>query len=257
MAFEAFLAAGDPRPRRRRRLTYAVSLAVHAALLSGGVAYSFWHVEEITPPRVHVTFMAAAPPPPAPPPPPAGGAASEAPKKKTPPKVKPTLTALVQPQLVPPKKEEPQQGPDDDDPDQAFAGGAKGGTPGGTIGGTIGGKIGGTIGGAVGGVVGGAPQPTKPRLLPPQMGAKRRISGDDPEFPAIYRRSGLVYVVLAQVCVSKTGSVDSVTILHGANSTLDENVVKAIQRSWRYDPMLANNIPVPFCYPARVEFNSN
>ena len=72
MAFEAFLEGDDPRPRRRRRLTYAVSLAVHAALLAGGVAYSFWHVEEITPPTVRVTFMAAAPPPPAPPPPPAG-----------------------------------------------------------------------------------------------------------------------------------------------------------------------------------------
>ena len=30
MAFEAFLEGGDQRPRRRRRLTYVVSLAVHA-----------------------------------------------------------------------------------------------------------------------------------------------------------------------------------------------------------------------------------
>ena len=39
MAFEAFLEGGDPRPRRRRRLTYAVSLAVHAALLAGGASF--------------------------------------------------------------------------------------------------------------------------------------------------------------------------------------------------------------------------
>jgi hypothetical protein len=83
MAFEAFLEADDRRPRRRRRLIYAVSLVVHGALLSGGVAYSFWHVDEISPPAVRVTFMAAAPPPPAPaPPPPRGGAPPPKPRHR-------------------------------------------------------------------------------------------------------------------------------------------------------------------------------
>jgi periplasmic protein TonB len=257
MAFEAFLEGGDPRPRRRRRLTYAVSLAVHAALLAGGIAYSFWHVEEITPPRVHVTFMAATPPPPAAPPPPPAGGSAEAPKKKATPKVKPTLTALVQPPLVPPKKEQPKPDPDDDDPAQAFAGSTKGGTAGGTIGGTTGGKIGGTTGGTVGGAVGGTgPKPTGPRKLAPQIGALQKESGEDPDFPALLRRSGRFYVVLANICVSRTGNVDGVTILQGADTLLDGNVVSAVKK-WRYRPLMADNQAVPFCYFGRFEFKSN
>ena len=55
----------------RRRLIYAASVALHVALIAAGVAYSFWHIEELTPPTVRVTFMASAPPPPPPPPRPA------------------------------------------------------------------------------------------------------------------------------------------------------------------------------------------
>jgi len=257
MAFEAFLEGGDQRPRRRRRLTYVVSLAVHAALLAGGIAYSFWHVEEITPPTVHVTFMAAAPPPPAAAPPPPAGGASDATRPKTHKVKTTTLTAIVQPRPDPPKKDEPKRDPDDDDdPTQAFAGGKKGGTVGGKIGGIVGGTIAGSPDGTLGGVVGAPPQPTKPRMLAPQMGAKQRAAGDDPDFPALYRRTGLVYVVLAQVCVSTKGSVDGVTILHGANATLDENVINTA-RSWVYHPLLFNNTAVPFCYHARFEFKSN
>src|SRR5882724_4776643 len=142
MAFEAFLQTDDPRPRWRRRLTLTISLLVHAAVLAGGVAYSFWRVEEITPPTVRVTFLASAPPPPAPPPPPPPAGGNAAPKKKVTTTPKPTLTALVQPKLEQPKKVEPKpEPPDDDDPDQAIAGGTHGGTAGGTIGGMLGGTV--------------------------------------------------------------------------------------------------------------------
>ena len=123
---------------------YAGSVAVHVALILVGVAYSFWHVEELSPPRLKLTFMSAAPPPPPPPPPPGGG--SNAPKKKVP-KVRPVEqkpTAIVQPKdtpkVVEPPKEEPKPGD-----------GVKGGEIGGKIGGEIGGKIGGEIGGKIGG----------------------------------------------------------------------------------------------------------
>lgn len=258
MAFEAFLEGGDQRPRRRRRLTYVVSLAVHAALLAGGIAYSFWHVDEITPPTVHVMFMAAAPPPPAAAPPPPAGGSSDPAKPKTPRKVKtPTLTAIVQPRPDPVKNEPKQEPEDDDDAAQAFAGGKKGGAPGGTIGGELGGKVGGKIGGTAGGADNGtAPKPTGTRKLAPQIGALQKESGDDPDFPALLRRSGRFYVVLANICVSKTGSVDSVTILQGADTLLDGNVVSAVKK-WRYRPLMADNNAVPFCYFGRFEFRSN
>jgi protein TonB len=260
MAFEAFLERDDVRPRRRRRVTYTVSLIVHAALLGVGIAYSFWRVDEISPPTVRVTFMSSAPPPAAPPPPAAGGG-SAAPRKKILPKVKPTLATLVQPRLIPPKREtdEPKtEPPDDDDPDQAFAGGTRGGTKGGTIGGTIGGTLGGTPGGTIGGGAGGTPGPrsTPPRMVAPNMGAKQKASGDDPEFPAILRRAGTLYVVLAKVCVSRTGTVDGVSILKGAHPMLDAKVIAAV-KAWRYRPLLADSNAVPFCYPLRFEFNSD
>jgi protein TonB len=258
MAFEAFLERDDVRPRRRRRVTYTVSLIVHAALLAVGIAYSFWRVDEISPPTVKVTFLSSAPPPTAAPPPPAAGG-SAAPRKKIVPKVKPTATTLVQPRLIPPKKEEPKTEPqDDDDPDQAFAGGAKGGVKGGTIGGTIGGTVGGTPGGTVGGVADGTPAPRKSSLarLEPEMGAKQKASGDDPEFPAILRRAGTLYLVLAKVCVSRTGAVESVSISKGAHPMLDEKVIAAV-KDWRYRPLLADGNAVPFCYPLRFEFKSD
>src|SRR6476620_8306711 len=103
MAFEAFRGASvGNRPRARwRTLMYAGSVLVHVALILVGVAYSFWHLEELSPPRLKLTFMSAAPPPPPPPPP--GGGGSNAPKKKLP-KVRPVeqkLTAIVQPKETP------------------------------------------------------------------------------------------------------------------------------------------------------------
>ena len=80
MAFDAFRAESKARPRRGR-LMVAISIAFHGVLLSAGVAYSFWHVDELTPPSVKVTFLSAAPPPPPPPPPAGGGGAA---RKKVP-----------------------------------------------------------------------------------------------------------------------------------------------------------------------------
>jgi hypothetical protein len=75
VAFEAFRAESQPRSARGR-LTVALSIAFHGALLAAGIAYSFWHVDELTPPSVKVTFLSAAPPPPPPPPPAGGGGAA-------------------------------------------------------------------------------------------------------------------------------------------------------------------------------------
>jgi protein TonB len=237
-----------------------VSVVVHAALLAGGIAYSFWRVEEISPPTVRVTFLSSAPPPPAPaPPPPAGGNAASTRKKTpiTPPRTNPIT--LVEPRKIPPRKEDPRdEPPDDEDPDQALAGGTKGGTKGGVIGGEIGGAIGGTVGGTIGGVVGGqsAPKPVATKMIAPQMGALQKQSGDDPDFPPRLRRSGMIYVVLTKICVSRAGVVDSVSILKGTDPALDNNVLNAV-KGWRYHPLLADNNAVPFCYFGRFEFKAN
>ena len=253
MAFEAFRAGvdGGNRPRARwRTLMYAGSVAVHVALILVGVAYSFWHVEELSPPRLKLTFMSAAPPPPPPPPPPGGG--SNAPKKKVP-KVRPVEqkpTAIVQPKdtpkVVEPPKEEPKPGD-----------GVKGGEIGGKIGGEIGGKIGGEIGGKIGGDPGGKIDGTgttpSAKLMPQHLGAAQKLSGADPPFPASLRKNGVIYRVMVKICVTTTGSVDKVIMAKGADPLLDDGVIATV-KTWHYRPLTANNVTVPFCYPALFEF---
>jgi protein TonB len=117
-----------------------------------------------------------------------------------------------------------------------------------------GGVKGGVAGGVVGGVVGAAVP--SPKFLPPQMGAQRKLSGADPDFPAVLRRQGAMYLVMAKICVGVAGNVDSVTLQKRAEPTLDGNVIAAV-KGWRFQPMTANGTPVPFCYFGRFEFKSD
>src|SRR4051794_5001442 len=106
MAFDAYRTQTQGRPSHRRRVTYLLSAALHGVLIVVGVAYSFWHVDELSPPLLRVTFMSAAPPPPPPsPPPPAGGGAQK--KKvtlKPKPVVIPKVGEIVQPRETPQPK---------------------------------------------------------------------------------------------------------------------------------------------------------
>ena len=251
MAFEAYRSQTATRSPRRR-LTYALSLALHAALIAAGVAYSFWHVEELSPPNLRVTFMSASPPPPPPPPPAGGGAARKKIAQKPKTAIVPTKPPdIVQPRETPPPKPEPKDDDDDDDDQPSgVKGGAKDGVPGGKIGGTPGGTLGGTPGGTPGGTVAA---PVVAKLLPPNMGALQKISGADPAFPPALRKPGSSYAVLAKICVSRTGDVESVTIMKKADPVLDANVISAV-KGWRFRPLMANNTAVPFCYPATFQF---
>jgi outer membrane biosynthesis protein TonB len=253
MAFEAFRSQTTASPRSgRKRLWYALSIAFHAALIGAGVVYSFWHIEELSPPLLKVTFMSAAPPPPPAAPPPAGGGAQA--KKKVTVKPKPVIQPkqeLVQPKEIP-KKEEPKEEPKPENP------GEKAGTPGGTIGGTPGGTIGGTPGGTVGGTPGGTGSGPvgAPKFLPPHIGIAQKLSGDDPPFPLSLRQPGAVYHVLVKVCVSVTGGVDKVTIMKSTESQLDSGVIDTLKRSWRFRPYMANAIAIPFCTIKDFEFKT-
>jgi protein TonB len=233
MAFDAFLTQEKAKPKKWRRVTYTVSAAFHAALLVGGAIHSFWHVDELTPPNVQVTFMSAAPPPPPPPP---------AARKKTQTKVKPRPTEIVQPkpdQIVQPKEKEPEEEPDD---------------------GVEGGVEGGVAGGVVGGVVGAPPPPPPPvqQLLPPNVG-KGQLAVDvqnDPRYkpglPAQLNRAGMVIWGLFKICVSADGAVTDVKTIKAADPLVDADWI-AKMRTWRYRPYSINGRPVPFCHPMRLE----
>ena len=111
-----------------------VSLVLHGAALAVGVAYSFWHVDELPLPTVAVTLTGGAPPPP-PPPPPARRQASTTHTKPT--EVRPRT--LVQPDQ---STEGTAQAADADeassDKDEGEEGGVAGGVKGGVVGGVVG-----------------------------------------------------------------------------------------------------------------------
>jgi protein TonB len=254
VAFEAFRAqAAAQRPSGRKSLWYALSIGFHGALIAFGIAYSFWHVEELSPPLLKVTFMSAAPPPPPAAPPPAGGGSATKKKTVVKPKtiVQPTKPEIVQPKEIQ-KKEEPREEPKADDHGEkdGVKGGVIGGTPGGIIGGTPGGKPGGTTGGT------GTGGSTKPTFLPPNIGLAQKISGDDPPYPASLRKPGALYHVLVQFCVNTNGTVDKVTIKQSSEPQLNGGIVDTLTRNWRFRPYTANGTAIPWCSTYNFEFKT-
>jgi outer membrane biosynthesis protein TonB len=256
MAFEAFRSQAETRrPSRRRQLTYALSIAVHAAVIALGVVYSFWHVEELTPPLLKVTFLASAPPPP-PPPPPAGGGGPAKKKVAIKPKtvVQPKTPDIVQPRETPKKEEPPKEEPKPDE-DKGEKGGVKGGTAGGTPGGTVGGTPGGQPGGVLGGTPGGMGAGPPRKFLGANLGKLQWLGCTDPPFPPALRKEGRSYQTIVKICVNKAGTVESVAVMKKSEPQLDEGVVSSM-KACRHRPLVAGNITVPFCYIQPFDFKS-
>ena len=57
------------------------------------------------------------------------------------------------------------------------------------------------------------------------------------------------------MCVSETGQVTPVSIERPAHPALDAHVAATLA-TWRYRPLLAANLPIPFCTFVRFEFRS-
>jgi len=232
MAFDAFMSQDRVKSQARKLLRVALIVAVvfHSGVLSAFGVQSLWHVDELSPPNVAVTFLSGTPPPPPPPPPPK--------KKKSNPTPKPTQ--IVQPKanaIVQPKeKEEPEE---EDE-----------------------GEEGGVEGGVAGGVVGAVPvaQETA-KFLPPSIGKGQLISDmvNDPRYrphlPAQLNRAGMVVWGLFKLCVTAQGSVQSVSVLKSADKLVDgewTNLLKTLQ----HRPYSIGGRPVPYCYPMRLEVRS-
>jgi outer membrane biosynthesis protein TonB len=227
MAFETFLTVDERKPKRGRRLMFAVSLGVHAVLLAVGVASSFASVDELSPKGGPViTFLNL----PVPPPPPAG--------KKQQNKVKPkTVTKVVRPpnSIVAPPDPSKAEAADDDDGDD----------PDGDVNGVKGSHGVGTA---------DAPAETT-HMLPPNV-AKGFLAIDPqdrryrPQMPPGYR--GQSVAALMRVCTDRDGNVIDVKVLKGFDAAVDAAFVSAL-RTWRYTPFKVDGRPVPFCTNVRYE----
>jgi len=247
MAFEAFLTHDKQKPKKARRITYIVSLALHVALLFVAVVYSFWHVDELGDKAVQISFMAAPPPPP--PPPPAKKKSSSTKPKVKPVEVKPQT--IVQPKEI--VKEEPK--PKEEEPEEEEEGAQEGGVEGGVAGGVVGGTVGGVIGGTIGGVIGGTGDGEPPKTLPPNVGNGLRITDPNSNavrLPPAMKSAGISFWAMVKTCVDASGTVSSTKIVRKADPSLDSQIEQAI-RAWKYKPSVINGKPVPFCYMVRYE----
>jgi protein TonB len=223
MAFEQFLHQDKGKPKSWRRVTYTFSMALHGALLVVGAVYSFWNVDELTPPNVTVTFLTATPPPPPPPPPPKKKKAVTV--KRPVEIVQPRPDQIVQPKETPPPEEEE---------DDGVEGGVEGGVPGGVV-----------------GSVGDGPKMVAPNIGSGQLAVNVQQDPYKPRMPPALNRAGNTIWGMFKVCVTAQGTVQDVKVIKGADPLADNEWMAKI-RTWRYKPYSINGRPVPFCYPLRL-----
>jgi len=248
MAFEAILQQHQAKPKRWRRATLFVSLAVHVVALSAALVHSVWQVEEMPMPSLQVTLTAAVPPPPPPPPPAARKSSAESRPKTRP--VEPKPQELVVPKDTP--KEQPKPASE-----------AENAVDQGEPNGQVGGQVGGVPGGVVGGVLGAPPppppppKPTGPKLVSASVGRGQLLIDPNSEryrvkLPLALARTGDTYTAMLRLCVSAEGAVTSVQVLKGAGAALDGQFPSVMGR-WRYRPLIVDGVPTPFCYLLRYE----
>jgi protein TonB len=228
MAFDSFLGQDKARPKTWRRVTYSLSLGLHGALLVAGAVYSFWNVDELSPPAVSVTFLSATPPPPPPPPPPKKKKVIVKPRVEL---TQPNPSQIVQPKETPPPEEEE---------DDGVEGGVEGGVP--------------------GGVIGSTGPATAPVMVAPNVGTGQRITDiTDPRYkpglPPQLNRAGMMLWGMFKICVSAEGHVSDVKIIKAADPLVDNEWIAKI-KLWQYRPYTVNGRAVPFCHPARIEVRS-
>lgn len=233
------------RPSWKRRALVIASIALHVLAAMVLVVWSFFHVDEIAPPALSLTFFSAPPPPPPPPPPPAHHKSASVEHKPTPKVTQPTeIPKIVQPQPEQPK-------PQDDDQDEK--GGQEGGVKGGVQGGEVGGVQGGVVGGVKGGTVGGTG--TDLNAKPPKTVAgftliASQLAHPNPQLPDWYRNQHPAQNIrgMYKVCLRNDGHVSNVYVMTSITG-MDQIIIQQIKSGWLYKPQ-----PVPVCFPAVVNF---
>ena len=237
--FDRYQAATAPSWGRRALVIASISVHGVAAVALG--IYSIFHVEEIAPPAVSLTFFSAPPPPP-PPPPPA--------RKKTVVEKK-VITEVVQPtttvKIVQPKVEEKKEDKNEDDGEE---GGVEGGVKGGVKGGTVGGVVGGTIGGT--GTDLNA-KPASPKMVAGFTLAAQVLTAADPHLSDEFKSAHPQQIIkgMYKICLGTDGKVSDVTPMTSI-PTMDATIIQQIRSTWAYKPQ-----PLPICFAKPFAFKIN
>lgn len=235
--FDRYVA--QTQPNWKRRAVIIASLALHGIAAIVLIIWSFFHVEEIAPPAVSLTFFSAPPPPP-PPPPPKKKSSTE--HKVTPVEHKILNPTQVNP-IIQPKQEEKKEEPDDSDD------GVEGGEEGGVKGGVVGGVKGGVVGGVLGGVPGGTGTGPAPKLVPQFTLLRDQISHPQPSSPDWFRNQHPHQTLSGtyKVCIDNSGHISSVSIMNAIGG-IDENIISQIKQGWVYKPQA-----MPLCFVSTIK----
>jgi TonB family protein len=61
------------------------------------------------------------------------------------------------------------------------------------------------------------------------------------------------YVVVVELCVSEQGDVSDAVLKSSASARLDPVVLAAVM-TWRYQPLVVDGAPRPFCHEITIEY---
>jgi protein TonB len=238
-------------PAERRSLaagrgaTLAVSIVVHALLLTTALVAPLLLFDDALPATEGAVraFFAAPPelaPAPPPPPPPAPAATrTRTPRASVPPPAE--SARLVAPVEV------PEQLPA---PDESLDLGVEGGVPGGVEGGVPGGVAGGVIGGLPPAPL---PEPSRPVVrIGGKVRAPKLVHDVKPEYPPLAVQARVQGIVILEAHVGTDGLVRSLRVLRGI-PLLDDAAIAAVKQR-RYQPLLLNGVPTEFILTLTMNF---
>jgi periplasmic protein TonB len=230
--------------RKRKWMGWPLSIAFHAGLLLAICFASFWNIAAVepvdpTPPLVYQTFVVPAAPP-------VLGNQSAIRKNVNQP-VKTSFPA--NPVVVPEQNSElpPADNTKTYDNSSTINNDGVPGVPWGVDGGNP--------NSTSEGVPGGIPSIEEPpAVLRPGMEAPVLIQRIEPPYPKlalITRKKG---IVILQAIITKTGTVEEITVLRSADPLLDQAAMQAVKQ-WIYRPATLNGRPIKVFFTVTVKFH--
>jgi len=240
--FESLIQGKSKRRGRRVGVFAAVSVAVHVVAVFGLLIRSSWAVEKLAVPHTDIVYnspvsMPAAPPPPA-----------GEPKSRT--ERRPAKRNAKAPNVQPQKVEIASSAATETSGDESAGGGGdangrEGGIPGGI------GLTG--LEGIGDGLDGPPPEPVRAKVVPPKAIRGLRIAGTEQITPpdkalvAMQRSGSSKVVATAKLCLTQSGTVQSVSFLKRSGYGSWDRKIAAHMGQWRYRPYRIAGKAVPVC----------
>jgi periplasmic protein TonB len=250
----------NPAHRRRNRLDWFVSLAIHAVILSLLLFLPIFYTTGLDVQKLNLTFLAPPVTPLAAPPPPpltssiAPRAARSAPiRAYVPGKLTVPIfiakTVVNTPgEIVPP-----------DEPLMGEAGGVPGGVPGGIPGG----QMEGAIGGVLGGVMKNGPMPLpappaaggpkKPVRVGGEVKQPRLLYGPEPVYPVLARQARVTGTVIIEAVIDEHGNVTGMRVVKGDPLLIPAALAAVSKR--KYEPTILDGEPTPLDLKVEINFH--